>query len=115
MKRSKATWPVRVISSVDQVSDDFEMVAPIGLSIFCFDMSPGNFERIASGDRAFNERRSLPATRRQFVSLDTTLGGRFALRGVSELSDNFARQPILLEDLRRVARSLVIPASRRSE
>ena len=99
----------RHLESMVQASDDFEMAAPVGLSIFCFrhvprrlrDQSPGVID-------PFNER-LLVALQRDGSSYlsNTTLGGRFALRGcVLNYRTTLRDMEILLDDLRRVAKSL---------
>jgi aromatic-L-amino-acid/L-tryptophan decarboxylase len=99
----------RHLESMVQASDDFEMAAPVGLSIFCFrhvprrlrDQSPGVID-------AFNER-LLVALQRDGSSYlsNTTLGGRFTLRGcVLNYRTTLRDMEILLDDLRRVAKSL---------
>ena len=96
-----------------QGSDDFEMVAPVELSIFCFRHVPAQFKnQPPKAIDAFNERLMVAsATRRQLVSSNTTLGGRFALRGcVLNYRTTLRDMEVLLDDLRRVARSLPIPA-----
>ena len=84
----------RHLESMVQASDDFEMVAPVELSIFCFRHVPAQLRnQPPEAIDAFNERlASRSATGRQFVSLE-----RHARRSVRlarlciELSDNFAR------------------------
>ena len=99
----------RHLESMVRGSDDFEMVAPVDLSIFCFrhvpaklrDQSPKQIDR-------FNER-LLVALQRDGSSYlsNTTLGGRFALRGcVLNYRTTLRDMEILLDDLRRVAKSL---------
>src|SRR6201997_3982878 len=99
----------RHLESMVQASDDFEMIAPVELSIFCFrhvprrlrDQSPGVID-------AFNEG-LLVALQRDGSSYlsNATLGGRFALRGcVLNYRTTLRDMEILLDDLRRVAKSL---------
>jgi len=99
----------RHLESMVRASDDFEMVAPVELSIFCFrhvpkrlkDQSPQQID-------AFNER-LLVALQRDGSSYlsNATLGGRFALRGcVLNYRTTLRDMEILLNDLRRVAKSL---------
>ena len=92
-----------------QASDDFEVVAPVELSIFCFRHVPAHLRNESSqAIDAFNER-LLVALQRDGTSYlsNTTLSGRFALRGCVL---NYRTRPqdmeILLDDLRRVAKSL---------
>ena len=101
----------RHLESMVRASDDFEMVAPIGLSIFCFRHVPRELRNESpQAIDAFNER-LLVALQRDGSSYlsNTTLGGRFALRGcVLNYRTTFRDMEILLDDLRRVAKSLVI-------
>jgi aromatic-L-amino-acid/L-tryptophan decarboxylase len=99
----------RYLESMVQASDDFEMVAPVELSIFCFRHVPMQL-RSKSPETidAFNER-LLVALQRDGSSYlsNATLGGRFALRGcVLNYRTTLRDMEILLDDLRRVARSL---------
>jgi aromatic-L-amino-acid decarboxylase len=99
----------RYLESMVQASDDFEMVAPVELSIFCFRHVPMQL-RSESPETidAFNER-LLVALQRDGSSYlsNATLGGRFALRGcVLNYRTTLRDMEILLDDLRRVARSL---------
>jgi glutamate/tyrosine decarboxylase-like PLP-dependent enzyme len=96
-----------------QASDDFEMAAPVELSIFCFRHVPG-WLRNESPEAidAFNER-LLVALQRDGSSYlsNATLGGRLALRGcVLNYRTTLRDMAILLDDLRRVAKSLRILA-----
>ena len=92
-----------------QASDDFEMVAPVELSIFCFRHVPVQLRSQSSeAIDAFNER-LLVALQRDGSSYlsNATLGGRFALRGcVLNYRTTLRDMDILLNDLRRVAKSL---------
>jgi glutamate/tyrosine decarboxylase-like PLP-dependent enzyme len=99
----------RYLESMVRASDDFEMAAPVELSIFCFryvlaqlrNESPQVID-------AFNER-LLVALQRDGSSYlsNATLGGRFALRGcVLNYRTTSRDMEILLDDLRRVAKSL---------
>jgi aromatic-L-amino-acid/L-tryptophan decarboxylase len=102
----------RYLESMVRASDDFEMVAPVELSIFCFRHVPAQL-RNESPDviDAFNERLLIALQRdgSSYLS-NATLGGRFALRGcVLNYRTTLRDMEILLDDLRRVARSL--PAS----
>jgi aromatic-L-amino-acid/L-tryptophan decarboxylase len=102
----------RHLESMVQASDDFEMVAPVELSIFCFRHVPAQLgnESHKQIDR-FNER-LLVALQRDGSSYlsNATLNGRFALRGcVLNYRTQLRDMEILLDDLRRVAKSL--PAS----
>jgi glutamate/tyrosine decarboxylase-like PLP-dependent enzyme len=92
-----------------QASDDFEMAAPVELSIFCFRYVPAQLRnQTPEAIDAFNER-LLVALQRDGSSYlsNTTLGGRFALRGcVLNYRTTPRDMEILLDDLRRVAKSL---------
>jgi aromatic-L-amino-acid decarboxylase len=99
----------RHLESVVQASDDFEMAAPVELSIFCFRHVPAQLKG-ESPQRidAFNER-LLVALQRDGSSYlsNATLGSRFALRGcVLNHRTTLRDMEILLDDLRRVAKSL---------
>ena len=103
----------RYLESMVRASDDFEMVAPVELSIFCFRHVPGRLRNESpKAIDAFNER-LLVALQRDGSSYlsNASLGGRFALRGcVLNYRTTLRDMEILLDDLRRVARSLRIPA-----
>jgi glutamate/tyrosine decarboxylase-like PLP-dependent enzyme len=85
------------------------MVAPVQLSIFCFRHVPAPLKNQSpEAIDAFNER-LLVALQRDGSSYlsNTTLGGRFALRGcVLNYRTTLRDMEILLDDLRRVAKSL---------
>jgi glutamate/tyrosine decarboxylase-like PLP-dependent enzyme len=98
--------------SLVRASDDFEMIAPVELSIFCFRHVPMQLrsESLQAID-AFNER-LLVALQRDGSSYlsNAMLGGRFALRGcVLNYRTTLQDMEILLDDLRRVATSLLTP------
>ena len=99
----------RYLESLVQASDDFEMVAPVELSIFCFRHVPAQLRNESpEAIDAFNER-LLVALRRDGSSYlsNATLAGRFALRGcVLNYRTTLRDMEILLDDLRRVAKSL---------
>jgi glutamate/tyrosine decarboxylase-like PLP-dependent enzyme len=99
----------RYLESMVRSSDDFEMVAPVELSIFCFRHVPVQLRKESpQAIDAFNER-LLVALQRDGSSYlsNATLGGRFALRGcVLNYRTTLRDMEILLDDLRRVARSL---------
>src|SRR5438128_1252599 len=103
----------RYLESMVQGSEDFEMVAPVELSIFCFRHVPaqlGNGSPAAID--AFNERLLIALQRdgSSYLS-NATLGGRFALRGcVLNYRTTLRDMEILLDDLRRVAKSLPVSA-----
>ena len=99
----------RHLESMVRRSDDFEMIAPIELSIFCFRHMPAQLRNESPQViDAFNER-LLVALQRDGSSYlsNATLGGRFALRGcVLNYRTTLRDMEILLDDLRRVAKSL---------
>jgi aromatic-L-amino-acid decarboxylase len=88
-----------------KASDDFEMLAPVELSIFCFRYRPRGF----AGDLdALNERVMLALQRAgsSYVS-NARIGGNFALRGcVLNYRTTHRDMEILLEDVRRAARTV---------
>ena len=99
----------RYLESLVRTSDDFEMVAPVELSIFCFRHVPSHLrsESPQTIDE-FNERLLIALQRdgSSYLS-NTTLDGRFALRGcVLNYRTTLRDMEILLEDLRRVAKTL---------
>ncbi|HEX8678989.1 MAG TPA: aminotransferase class I/II-fold pyridoxal phosphate-dependent enzyme [Chthoniobacterales bacterium] len=88
-------------------SDDFEMLAPAELSIFCFRYLPEQFreERDDARLNAFNER-LLVALQRDGSSYlsNAMINGRFALRGcVMNYRTTPGDMEILLDDVRRAA------------
>src|SRR2546423_2070608 len=99
----------RHLESMVQTSDDFEMAAPVELSIFCFRHVPAQLRNQSpEAIGAFNER-LLVALQRDGSSYlsNATLGARFALRGcVLNYRTILRDMEILLDDLRRVAKSL---------
>jgi aromatic-L-amino-acid decarboxylase len=99
----------RHLESMVRASDDFEMAAPVELSIFCFRHMPAQLRNESPKTiDAFNER-LLVALQRDGSSYlsNATLGGRFALRGcVLNYRTTLRDMEILLDDLRRVAKSL---------
>jgi glutamate/tyrosine decarboxylase-like PLP-dependent enzyme len=92
----------RYLEELVNASEDFEMLAPVELSIVCFRYLPKNF----SGDlNAFNER-TLVALQRAGSSYlsNATVRGRFALRAcVLNYRTTKADMERLLEDVRRAA------------
>jgi aromatic-L-amino-acid/L-tryptophan decarboxylase len=98
------------LESMVQASDDFQMVAPVELSIFCFHHLPMQLRNESpQAIDAFNERLLIALQRdgSSYLS-NATLGGRFALRGcVLNYRTTLHDMEILLDDLRRVARSLL--------
>src|SRR5256884_3172337 len=99
----------RYLESMGRASDDFEMVAPVELSIFCFRHVPLHLRSESpQAIDEFNERLLIALQRdgSSYLS-NATLGGRFALRAcVLNYRTTFRAMEILLDDLRRVARSL---------
>jgi glutamate/tyrosine decarboxylase-like PLP-dependent enzyme len=103
-----------------QNSEDFEMLAPVELSIFCFRHLPARLTRaLAMGspsDRetigeqldAHNERLLLGLQRDGSSYLSNArLRGRFSLRGcVMNYRTTLRDMEILLDDLRRIAAQL---------
>jgi glutamate/tyrosine decarboxylase-like PLP-dependent enzyme len=100
----------RYLESMVQASDDFEMVAPVELSIFCFRHVPAQLRnQPPEAIDAFNERLLVGLQRdgSSYVS-NATLNGRFALRGcVLNYRTTLRDMEILLDDLRRVGKSLL--------
>jgi aromatic-L-amino-acid/L-tryptophan decarboxylase len=100
----------RHLESMVQASADFEMAAPVELSIFCFRHVPAQLRnKSPEAIDAFNER-LLVALQRDGSSYlsNATLDGRFALRGcVLNYRTTLRDMEILLDDLRRVAKSLL--------
>jgi glutamate/tyrosine decarboxylase-like PLP-dependent enzyme len=99
----------RYFESTVRESDDFEMIAPVELSIFCFRHVPVQLRNESpEAIDPFNERLLIALQRdgSSYLS-NATLGGRFALRGcVLNYRTTLRDMEILLDDLRRVARSL---------
>src|SRR5438093_1270970 len=99
----------RHLESMVRASNDFEMVAPIELSIFCFRHVPSQLRNGSpQAIDAFNERLLIALQRdgSSYLS-NATLGGRSALRGcVLNYRTTLRDMELLLDDLRRVARSL---------
>ncbi len=112
----------RHFESLVQSSEDFEMVAPVELSIFCFRHLPAQLKNISSNE---NERRlreekldlhnehlllALQNDGSSYLS-NARLRGRFALRGcVINYRTTLRDMEILLDDLRRVAAEFKIPS-----
>jgi glutamate/tyrosine decarboxylase-like PLP-dependent enzyme len=100
----------RYFESMVRQSDDFEMIAPVELSIFCFRHVP--IQLRSESDQtidAFNEGLLIALQRdgSSYLS-NAALGGRFALRGcVLNYRTTLHDMEILLDDLRRVATSLL--------
>jgi aromatic-L-amino-acid/L-tryptophan decarboxylase len=107
----------RHLESLVKASDDFEMLAPVELSIFCFRHVPARLKRALAGANeverkrideqldAFNERLLVELQRDGSSYLSNArLGGRFSLRGcVMNYRTTLRDMEILLDDLRRVA------------
>jgi len=85
------------------------MLAPVELSIFCFRHLPAQLkDRSPEALDAFNESLLIALQRdgSSYLS-NATIAGRFALRGcVLNYRTSFRDMEILLDDVRRVARSL---------
>jgi aromatic-L-amino-acid/L-tryptophan decarboxylase len=107
-----------------QTSEDFEMLAPVELSIFCFRHLPSELRSIPADEKKrrvreekldhHNERLLLALQHdgSSYVS-NARLRGRFALRGcVMNYRTTLHDMEILLADLRRLARDLDTPAQR---
>jgi len=107
----------RNLESMVRASDDFEMVAPVELSIFCLRHVPVQLRnKSPQAIDAFNERLLIALQRdgSSYLS-NATLAGRFALRGcVLNYRTTLRDMEILLNDLRRVAGSLPNSASAHS-
>ena len=107
----------RYLESMVRASDDFEVVAPVELSIFCFRHVPVQLRnKSPQAIDAFNERLLIALQRdgSSYLS-NATLAGRFALRGcVLNYRTTLRDMEILLNDLRRVAGSLPNSASAHS-
>lgn len=99
----------RYLESMVRSSEDFEMLAPVELSIFCFRHVPAQLKgQPAEAIDSFNERLLVALQRdgSSYVS-NATIAGRFALRGcVLNYRTTLRDMEILLDDLRRVGRSL---------
>lgn len=107
----------RHLEALVQASEDFEMLAPVELSIFCFRHLPSRLkESLAGADDierarieedldAWNERLLIALQRDGSSYLSNArLRGRFALRGcVMNFRTTLGDMEILLEDLRRIA------------
>src|SRR5947199_5748930 len=100
----------RHFESMVRASDDFEMLAPVELSVFCFRHVPVLLRNESpQAIDAFNERLLIALQRdgSSYLS-NATLGGRFALRGcVLNYRTTLRDMEILLDDLRRVAKSFL--------
>jgi aromatic-L-amino-acid decarboxylase len=97
----------RHLENLVRASDDFEMLAPVELSIFCFRYRPNKLKE--SERDTFNERLlvALQHDGSSYLS-NASLHGHFALRGcVMNYRTTLRDMEILLNDLRRVAASLL--------
>jgi aromatic-L-amino-acid/L-tryptophan decarboxylase len=107
----------RHLEDLVRTSDDFEMLAPVELSIFCFRYVPPPLKRTLAGAKgeerkrideeldALNERLliNLQQDGSSYLS-NARLRGRFSLRGcVMNYRTTLRDMEILLDDLRRVA------------
>jgi glutamate/tyrosine decarboxylase-like PLP-dependent enzyme len=105
----------RYLADLVAASDDFELMAPVELSIFCLRHLDAEARALAARDEAaevrldaWNERLLLALQRdgSSYLS-NATIGGRFALRGcVLNYRTTRADMVILLDDLRRTAARL---------
>jgi len=96
----------RYLRKLVEASADFEMMAPVELSIFCFRYAPAGF----TGDLdALNERILFELQRDGSSYLSNArLRGRFALRGcVLNYRTTERDMEILLDDVRRAARTVM--------
>jgi glutamate/tyrosine decarboxylase-like PLP-dependent enzyme len=100
----------RYLESMVRASDDFEMVAPVELSIFCFRYVPAQLRNQSQQQIDVFNQRLLVALQRDGSSYlsNATLGDRFALRGcVLNYRTTLHDMEILLDDLRRVGKALL--------
>jgi glutamate/tyrosine decarboxylase-like PLP-dependent enzyme len=99
----------RHFESLVRASNDFEMLAPVELSIFCFRYLPAELRTAGAGAiDSFNEK-LLVALQRDGSSYlsNAMINDRFALRGcVLNYRTTLADMEKLLDDLRRVAQAL---------
>ena len=102
----------RHLESHVRASDDFEMLAPVELSIFCFRHLPPALRGASEEELdAWNER-LLVALQRDGSSYlsNARIGGKFCLRGcVINHRTTVQDMDILLADLRRIATQLAAP------
>jgi glutamate/tyrosine decarboxylase-like PLP-dependent enzyme len=101
----------RYLAELIDDSDDFEMLAPVGLSIFCMRYLPEGFR---GGDLSESQQRELDRINEQLMLrvqrdggsylTNATVGGRFALRGcVLNYRTTRKDMEVLLDDVRRAA------------
>ena len=99
----------RHLESLVRESADFEMLAPVELSIFCFRYLSAQLRSATpQAIDAFNERLllALQTDGSSYLS-NALINGRFALRGcVLNYHTTLADMETLLDDLRRVARTI---------
>jgi aromatic-L-amino-acid decarboxylase len=98
----------RYFAGLIEESDDFELMAPVELSIFCFRHCPSNADPSALDLDEHNEKLlvALQHDGSSYLS-NASIHGRFALRGcVLNYRTTRADMERLLEDLRRVAAAL---------
>jgi glutamate/tyrosine decarboxylase-like PLP-dependent enzyme len=95
----------RHLERLVRASDDFEMLAPVELSIFCFRHVPSRLKGLEEQLDAFNERLLIDLQRDGSSYLSNArLHGRFSLRGcVMNYRTTPRDMEILLDDLRRMA------------
>ena len=112
----------RHLEHLVRTSDDFEMLAPVELSIFCFRYLPASLKQaLTEGSQeergrneeklnAFNEKLLIALQRDGSSYLSNALlGGRFSLRGcVMNFRTTERDMEILLDDVRRVGAALKI-------
>ena len=100
----------RHLEQLVRQSDDFEMLAPVELSIFCFRYAPLELKCTAAEHEidSLNERllTELQRDGSSYLS-NARINGRFSLRGcVLNYRTTFQDMEILLSDLRRVANTI---------
>lgn len=96
----------RHLEAIVRRSEDFEMLAPAGLSVFCFRYRP----RTPAADLDALNRQILVQLQRDGSSYlsNATINGRFALRGcVVNHATTLRDMEILVEDVRRAARAVM--------
>ena len=104
----------RSLEALVRASEDFEMLAPVELSIFCFRYVPARIRSADSRARSEVAEQQLDAVNeRLLIALqqdgssylsNARIGGRFSLRGcVMNYRTQLEDMEILLEDLRRLA------------
>lgn len=98
----------RHLEKLVRASADFEMLAPVELSIFCFRYRPKKTNQNESELDEFNERLLLALQRDGSSYLSNAkINGRFALRGcVMNYRTTLKDMEILLDDLRRLSSNL---------